>query len=399
MKNTGEKSGVEYSPAGVLDPSIQGQQSRPAKTQTQNIVEAPKIRKTRDQREKINNLHRQFKKYGQNALLWKRKCANMLLEIDREEVWKKKGFSSIFMYAKMLAGLSENTVREALRIRGKIEEMPEIVRVSEKMGINRIKPIATIVTKETAEFWAEKAQSMSKNDLQLYVNEYRKSESHTGMNLITGSGNTEKLTLILLSSEIEDLKKLKGNKSWSELMQDLIKLKKSQVTEEKQKIADQRAKLEVEKPKPVNSRSHYIPAKIDKYIEKRAALQTRAKILDGARIPAGTATTAKTKPLLFCEEPGCCKPYDEKHHTKRFAQHHIHDPDQIYLICQEHHNLMHLGLIAHEELGPQYWKVRTQNHREEEQTLYQQTGDPALMTNREHIDKQFQRRRQLALQL
>jgi predicted CopG family antitoxin len=356
--------------------------------------------KQKKQKEKINNLHRQFKKYGQNALIWKRKCANMLLEIDRERVWAKKGFSSIFMYAKMLAGLSENTVREALRIREKIEDMPEIVRISEKMGINRIKPIATIVTKETAEFWAEKATKLSNKELQTYVSECRRQnrevledlKSHIDMNLMEGN-ELEKFTAMLKSTEINELKKLKGDRSWSELMQDLIKLKKAQIIEEKQDITDQRAKLEAGKPEPICSNKHYIPAKINKYIEQRAALQTREKFLDGARIPA----RFNLETGIFCEEAGCYKSYEEKHHTKRFAQHHIHDPDQIYLVCQEHHNLMHHGLIAHEELGPQYWKVRKQADLEANRSLYQATGDHSLMTNREHIDQRVQYYKQAAI--
>jgi hypothetical protein len=362
--------------------------------------------------EKINNLHRQFKKYGQNALLWKRKCANMLLEIDREGVWKKKGYSSIFMYAKMLAGLSENTVREALRVREKIEGMPEIVRVAEEKGLNRIKPIATIVTKDTAEFWAEKAKKMSVSDLQMYVNEYRNvkgnndSKSHHVMNLMTGSENTEKLTLLLSPSEIEELKKLKGKQSWSELVQDFIKLKKAQITEEKQEIADERAKLEAEKPEPVHSKSHYIPAKINQYIEKRATLQMREKILDGARTPSGfnIETGGKDPKLpLFCECPGCTKLANERHHTKRFAQHHIHNPDQIYCLCENHHNLMHHGLIANEELGPKFWKVQIREEsemgHETKLSLYQTTGDPSLMTSMEYIDQRMWRYKQAAILL
>ena len=151
-------------------------------------------------------------------------------------------------------------------------------------------------------------------------------------------------------------------------------------------------------------------------------LQTQEKILDGARIPAGFGVgkvcsagqefegsqfrkvkNKDLKPLIFCEAPGCCKPYDEKHHTKRLAQHHIHDPDQIYLVCKEHHNLMHHGLIAHEELGPQFWRVHEhadyetanlETNTEAAPSLYQKTGDPALMTSREFIDQRVQHYKQ-----
>jgi hypothetical protein len=375
----------------------------------------------KQKKQKIKTLHNQFKHYGRNAQEWKRKCILLLPHIAREKVWQAKGYKSIYHYAAILAGLGKSAVDDGLWLMRKIEDKKELMKVVEKKGVNAVRPIASLVTEENEGFWAEKAMEMSKNTLTIYAKSFRtgpkntsekaqerakifleSDENSSGRNFISKQNfadQRQKFQALLKSENIEKLEKLRGERTWDEFFEDLLRLKEAQITEEKQEIADERTKLEAEKPEPVRSTSHYIPREIDKYIEKRAALQTREKFLDGARVPAGTASPAKTKPLLFCEAPNCCKPYIEKHHTKRFAQHHIHDPDQIFLICQEHHNLMHHGLVANEELGPKYWKMRTQNHREEKQTLYQQTRNPSLMTSKEHIDQQVQRRRQLALQL
>ena len=48
--------------------------------------------------------------------------------------------------------------------------MKEIV---EKKGINCVKPVIAIVTKENAGFWAEKTNTMSKAELETYVRDYK----------------------------------------------------------------------------------------------------------------------------------------------------------------------------------------------------------------------------------
>ena len=51
-------------------------------------------------------LHARFVNYGRNAREWTRKCVILLPEIERERVWEKKGFESIYVYAAKLAGMS-----------------------------------------------------------------------------------------------------------------------------------------------------------------------------------------------------------------------------------------------------------------------------------------------------
>ncbi|MFH1720616.1 MAG: hypothetical protein ABH856_03355, partial [Patescibacteria group bacterium] len=122
---------------------------------------------------KENSLHKQFIEYGANAKKWTRKCVLLLPEIERHRVWKKKGFSSIYEYAAKLAGMSHNTVDDALRILRKIEDKPALRKVVEEKGIGAVRPIVTIATQETAGFWAEKAREMSKNTLEVYIQEFR----------------------------------------------------------------------------------------------------------------------------------------------------------------------------------------------------------------------------------
>ena len=67
-------------------------------------------------------VHNQFSDYGRNAKEWLRKCALLLSEIDRREIWKKRGCGSIYEYAAKVAGMSHHAVDEALWVLRKIED-------------------------------------------------------------------------------------------------------------------------------------------------------------------------------------------------------------------------------------------------------------------------------------
>ena len=122
----------------------------------------------------VNSLHNRFSEYGGNAREWTRKCALLLPEIEKYEVWKKKGFGSIYEYAAKLAGMSRNAVDDALRILRKIEDKPALMKVAEKKGINAVRPVVAVATVENADFWAGKAEIMSKHTLETYIREVQK---------------------------------------------------------------------------------------------------------------------------------------------------------------------------------------------------------------------------------
>lgn len=124
--------------------------------------------------EKERTIHGQFMQYGQNVREWMEKCKRLLPLIDEYKIWEKKGFSSIHEYAGKLAGMGRSQVNDALCIYRKIETFPVLAAVAERKGLNSVKPILGIITNGTQDFWGQKANSMTKNDLETYVREYRK---------------------------------------------------------------------------------------------------------------------------------------------------------------------------------------------------------------------------------
>ena len=343
--------------------------------------------------EKINALHEQFSQYGHNAKKWAQKCMLLLLEIDRYKVWAKKRFDSIYEYSAKLA--------ESLRVLGKIENMSALMAVAREKGIWAVRPVAVIVTKETEKFWAERARSMSINELTTYVRDFRRQEegcrgmddagilggksnicsvgmfscesgghgdvSNTGMfpngsvanstaispgvvaieanSTATSSDNFDKHAnrsesrnvsasqseeiQVLMGFEPEvfnQLKKIKGDGGWNELMKKFLELREKE--------------LEREKPEPVETESRHIPAEIERYVVER---------------DCGT-----------CAFPGCHRQYEELHHADGFALRQVHDPDRIFCLCEAHHGLAHRGLIENEEMPARWWRVRGCADREGE---------------------------------
>lgn len=248
----------------------------------------------------MEKLHDRFVRYGKNARYWMRRCEMLLPEINKQEIWRKKGYGDVYEYAAKLAGMNHNKVNECLRIMKHIEDKPELLKVAEEKGLGAVKPVATIATQEDAEFWAEKSETMSKNELEVYVREYRCEEVLP---------RKEKVEMELDPKVADMLKKMKGDKDWNTFMRELM---------------DGQAK-----PEPAQTKQ--IPIRIKEYVKE------------------------KTNGL--CAHPGCNKPAEEFHHTERQALTEGHDPKHIHALCEAHHQLAHHGLIENEEKQPYEWGI------------------------------------------
>ncbi len=116
--------------------------------------------------EKDLKIHKEFSALGKS----RRECTNALLsllpEIDRDKIWQKAGFSSIYEYALRLAGLSTRLVNKALKIDQKLAEMPELKSLIKSQGLSKIEIISRVASKDTEKFWCEKARTMTRDGLQ-----------------------------------------------------------------------------------------------------------------------------------------------------------------------------------------------------------------------------------------
>lgn len=275
----------------------------------------------------INNLHHRFQIYGRNAREWMRKCAMLLPDIERERVWEKKGFESIYVYAAKLAGMSRESVNDALRVLRATEGMTEIRNVIEQRGINIIKPILTTLTSDNQAFWAEKAMTMSQHTLEVYRKERTAQDNEpTGRRASSETSEfpyQKAIAKTIIPMDLDpdiaaQLTKLKGTGDWTTLMQELL--------------AAREAILEQACPDSKTTDSRHIPTNIQKFIIQRSR--------------------------GICEFPACTRTYTILHHTQRFALEKTHDPSCIIALCTAHERIVHQGLIENENQEPRYWIIR-----------------------------------------
>ena len=262
-------------------------------------------------------LHQTFVQYGATAKEWLRKCALLLPEIHRRRIWEKKGFGSIYEYAGKLAGMSKSAVEEALWVVGRVEDKPELLRVIEKKGVGAVRPVASIATIETAEFWAEKASLMSIHTLQTYVHEAKREGLKDLPDVRQIQSETIDITMQLPRGMGERLMKIKGGREWGEVMNELLSL--------------QEREREQNMPEEKITDSRYIPVEIEKFVIKRSG--------------------------GVCEFGACRRRYDILHHIQRFALEHVHDPARIVALCTAHERIVHLGLVEDETILPRQWKI------------------------------------------
>lgn len=307
---------------------------------------------------KDKTIHDQFSTYGKNAKEWMKKCVLLLQEIEKNRIWEKKSFSSIYEYAAKIAGMSRNKVNEGLRILKKTENLPAIRKVIEQKGIFAIKPVVNIATRETDQFWAKRASEMRKSTLETFVRDYRKEHevSHDNQTLgrpgagsptnnrlnrpnlfrdnLEGHGRTDSKIQVSMKLDLEildALKKIKGEGDWNQAIGKLLKYSQKAIEEEQKKLEAEDKKLQEElqqeKPGEVRTNTHKVTTSIKNYIKKRS----------------------KGK----CEHPNCNKPGKHIHHIDPFALTKKHDPDRLVYLCEEHHQIIHLGYIDDDCIVPE----------------------------------------------
>lgn len=116
-------------------------------------------------------------------------------EVFRRGLHEKKGFSSIFEFAKKLAGLSEEQVRLTLNLKRRFEKLPELksLLVKGEVSVNKLARVVSIANCENEKFLAENVKNLSKSAVETLVRDEKWSrkqnvlfEPETGMKSLPG---------------------------------------------------------------------------------------------------------------------------------------------------------------------------------------------------------------------
>lgn len=244
-------------------------------------------------------------RYGAAALEARRKFAGLLPEVYRRRLYERRGFSSIFEFAKKLAGMSEEQVRRVLNLEKKFEDKPTLKRalVFGEVSVNKLARVASIATPENEEELAEKTKVLSNRALEVLVRDEKSVHVHTNPQQSLPDVNL----LSHLSPELQKnlIERLKKGINISALLTELLQKHDLELAQEKEKLATE--------TKPTNSR--YIKVAVRKHLQKEH----------------GTKCSIRT----------CTKPSDHVHHTQRFALSRTHDPRYLAPLCRGHHEIAH----------------------------------------------------------
>jgi len=312
-------------------------------------------------------LYELCKQYGERALLWRRKFAGLLPEVNRRRLYEKKKFSSIFEFAAKLCGMSKEQVARVLNIELKFQDKPILkkILVEGKVSANKLVRIVSVATVENQEFLANQVQILPKSAVETLVKDIKlanvttmKSETQNGLfePINEGKsvpGHTSKITdsirILKLGISHEVIEKLSElqNKGIdiNELILEFLKTREEEIELEKFEIAEELA------------RKHENQIALSDATNKGLTNKSRAKRPNEARKNRPTNTRKKSKISHYisvkihkilhrehgtkCSIPGCNKPAKETHHTDRISISQTSNPFFLAPLCREHHLIAH----------------------------------------------------------
>ena len=240
------------------------------------------------------------KYYGQQARLWRQKFCGLLPEVNRRRLYTKKGFSSIFEFAKKLAGLSEEQVRLTLNLERRLEATPKLQELltSGTVSVNKLARVVSIATLENENFLADQVQMLPQSALETLVRD----EKAPSQSLRAQTSNT-----LELSSEITQrlLELQKKGIDINALLQKLLDQREQEIAQEKLEIASSLEQTE----------SRYIPKQTKDLVSREHGTK--------------------------CSIATCPKPSQNLHHTQRFSIARTHNPHFLAPLCKDHHTIAH----------------------------------------------------------
>lgn len=123
-----------------------------------------------------NELFSLCQQYGNNAKMWKRKFEELLPEVVKRELYKKRRFITIYEFAAKISGLSYDSVDEVLRVYKQLEDKPILRSLVVEFGWSKLRIVSGIATPETDASWAEKVRVLPKSSLETFVRDFRRQE-------------------------------------------------------------------------------------------------------------------------------------------------------------------------------------------------------------------------------
>ena len=277
------------------------------------------------------------RKYGENVRVWKRKFEALLPEVLARRLYRRRGFASIHEFAAKLCGMSRENVDEVLRLYRKFEDKPLLRDQVVEQGWSKMRVVAGVAEAADEHEWVEKVKSLPKSSLETYVREYKE------------------------QCEVENVKSLPGEEIQPEKMTKFRNLTFKIDSGTEFRLRRLKQKLEKERKEPVTFNELFKAMLDGVEFEERAVVDEGVTVSVKSKsryVPVAVKKPVEAEHKGCCSFPGCNKPAEVMHHTKRFASSGEHNTEYLKPLCRCHHDIAHAGLIAG-ELGPiEKWRLR-----------------------------------------
>jgi hypothetical protein len=317
--------------------------------------------------EKISDkeLYAQCKKWGRQALEAKHKFEGLLPEVNRRRLYERRGFETIYDFARILAGLSRDQVNRIFCVSKKLEDKPMLHKllIEGEVSVNKLSRVISIATTENQQDLAEKVKTLSQKAIEITVREIRESDwssaqstknqidifentngSHKPTTDVRTQGTVptcvlgEKYFRYVRTQEIDPKSRASNINRDIKLMQILTEEMKEKLLELAEKGLDINKIL----TELLQEREQKIDQKMLDLRQKQASAE-RSK-MPTRHIPTRIQKVIKQKYGAKCSAPGCTNKAAQLHHQKPFVIHKTHDPAWIKPLCKGHHELRHAKL-------------------------------------------------------
>lgn len=308
------------------------------------------------------NLYSLCKTYGARALEWRQKFIGLLPEVNRRKLYEKKGFESIFVFAKKLAGLSEKQVRRVLNLEEKFENVPVLreLLVNGEVSVNKLARVASIATVGNQEFLAERVRILSQGAVETMVRDERwmiENAEKCGANpkvvknengLFKPEVDVESVRAhtfgqLNLSSEVQQklLELQQKGLDLDQLLLEFLKKREEEIAHKKEQITEEVLRKEEEKVMGIKVQQNQNDVRMA--VNVPDALPSRY-------IPRAVRKIIQEEHGTKCSIKNCQNPAKTIHHTQRFSLSRSHDPHYLAPLCKEHHALAHAVDVRCQEI-------------------------------------------------
>lgn len=310
--------------------------SRPKMVQPDQAATKQTATARPEQKLSDEKLFKLCKYYGKQARVWRQKFAGLLPEVNKRRLFEKKGFSSIFHFAKILAGMSEEQVRLVLNLEKRLEDKPALksLLIRGEVSVHKLARVISIANTENEHILARQAKVLPQSALETLVREEKLAQkmdaSRDQLNVSqAGSSATNSIPDFKnqngFREPLSDTESLRAQTHLQNISLD-FKLMANLSSEVKMKLLEL-----VEKGIEVSSMILEMLAKREAEIaEQKEKLSEQAKTTKSRYIKIEVRKLIKKEHGTKCSIRGCTKAAINIHHSQRFSLASIGSSDFLF---------------------------------------------------------------------